>query len=212
MNRSTGYLLAGLASAIGAGLLHNRWSGRGEHLHATVFSEPGYRGRTRYLTWTGGKPKVVPLRKAGLPRVGSIKIERSVYRFRPAVRLPNLPLLWYALTEPSDPEDPEENLLGLIALNELASTFSAGYREPVRPSAARSGVRLRAGHPGAVAPARGRRARSGRTAPGTAASGKGAASGAEPWHDVLADTSDLASWGTRVRYLELGYLRGRFSR
>ncbi len=106
-------------------------------------------------------------------------------------------------------------MLGLIALNELASAFSPGCREPVRPSAARSGLRLWAGHTRVVASARSRRARSRKTASGTAASGsvgsgKVALPGAEPWHDALADTPDLASWGSRVRYLELGSLRRRF--
>ncbi|GGO44192.1 hypothetical protein GCM10012287_09200 [Streptomyces daqingensis] len=206
MNRKTRFLLTGVASAIGAGLLHS-WSGRGEHLLATVFSEPGYRGSVRHLTWTGGKPEVVALGKLGLPSVGSIKIEQSVFRFRPAARLPNPPILWYALTEPSDRTDPEEGVLGLIALNELASVFSPGYREPVRPSAARSGVRLWAGHPRVAASARSRRALSRGTASGSAA-----VSGAEPWYDVLADAPDLASWGSRVRYLELGCLRRRFGR
>ncbi len=105
MNRKTRFLLAGVASAIGAGLLHN-WSGRGEHLHATFFSEPGYMGSFRRLTWTGGKPEAVALSKLGSPSVGSIKLERTVLRFRPAARLPNLPSCGTRSPSPRTPRTP----------------------------------------------------------------------------------------------------------
>src|SRR5882757_9126059 len=85
MNRKTGFLLAGLASVggavAGAGLLHNRRPDRRERLHVTVFSEPGYMGRNERVTWTGGEREVVPLTRVQLPRIGSIRLERLVYRF-----------------------------------------------------------------------------------------------------------------------------------
>ncbi|MER5941662.1 hypothetical protein ABT121_30600 [Streptomyces sp. NPDC001928] len=198
MNRKTRILLAGLASvggaAAGAGLLHNRRPDRREHLHVTVFSEPGYMGRNERLTWTGGGREVVPLTRVQLPRIGSIRLERLVYRFQPEVRLPNMYILWHALTERPDRTDPEEGVLSFIAMHQLAGMFSAGWWEPVRESEARSGVRLWAERPGQLpAHSEGDRA------------GKAAAPGAQPWHDILANTPDLGSWSTRARYLELGY-------
>ncbi|MDX3071046.1 hypothetical protein [Streptomyces sp. MI02-7b] len=192
MKRKTAILLAGLASvggAVGAGLLHNRRSDRREHLHVTVFGEPGYRGRNQTLTWTGGKREVVPLTRVRLPRIGSIRLERLVYHFRPDVRLPNPYILWHALTDRPDPGDPESGLPSFIAVHQLAGMFSLGMWEPVRESEARSGVRLWAGRPGRP----------------PAAHTDADPSGARPWHDVLADTPDLGSWSTRTRWLELGY-------
>ncbi|POX57566.1 hypothetical protein C3492_42870 [Streptomyces sp. Ru62] len=204
MNRKTRILLAGLASVggavAGAGMLHNRRPDRREHLWATVFSEPGYTGRNETLTWTGGRREVVPLTRTRLPRIGSIRLERLVYRFQPQVRLPNMYILWHALTERPDPTDPEDGVASFIAVHQLAGMFSAGFWEPVRESEARSGVRLWAGRPGHPPPAR-----------DDAPSGE-AASGARRWHDVLADTPDLGSWGTRTRYLELGYHSGTGAR
>ncbi|MFJ8630878.1 hypothetical protein [Streptomyces sp. NPDC093568] len=204
MSRRTKALLAGLASVggavAGAGMLHNRRPDRREHLHVTVFSEPGYRGRNETLTWTGREREVVPLARVPLPRIGSIRLERLVYRFQPEVRLPNMRFLWHALTERPDPTDPEEGLAGFIAMHELAGMFSVGWWEPVRESEARSGVRLWAGRPGQPLPAHDAGNRS-----GTAAVGRAAAFGTESWHDIRANTPDLGSWSTRTRYLELGY-------
>ncbi|CDR17831.1 hypothetical protein [Streptomyces iranensis] len=213
MKRKTRILLAGLASVGGAvavaGLLHNRRPDRRERLHATVFSEPGYMGRNKRLTWTGGEREVVPLTRVQLPRIGSIRLERLVYRFQPEVRLPNMRILWHALTERPDPTDPEGGVAGFIAMHQLVGMFSVGWWEPVRESEARSGVRLWAGRPGYPPPAHGEGNPSGRAAPGKgAASGEAAAPGAQPWHDVLANTPDLGSWSTRTRYLELGYHHG----
>ncbi|GHB89292.1 hypothetical protein [Streptomyces spinoverrucosus] len=201
MKRKTRILLAGLASVGGAvacaGLLHNRRPDRRERLHVTVFSEPGYMGRNERLTWTGGEREVVPLTRVQLPRIGSIRLERFVYRFQPEVRLPNMYILWHALTERPDRTDPEDGLAGFIAMHQLAGMFSVGYWEAVRESEARSGVRLWAGRPGYPLPAHDK-----------AASGEAAAPGAQPWHDVLANTPDLGSWSSRTRYLELGYHHG----
>ncbi|MGP3944511.1 MULTISPECIES: hypothetical protein [Streptomyces] len=200
MKRKTRILLAGLASVggavVGAGMLHNRRPDRRERLYATVYSEPGYMGRYERLTWNGGKREVVPLNRIKLPRIGSIRLERLVYRFQPDVRLPNPYFLWHALTERSDRSDPEEGIVGFIAMYQLAGMFSMGLWEPVRESAARSGVRLWAGRPA--------------HAPG-GPSGK-AASGGSRWHDVLANTPDLGPWSTRARYLELGYHGGSGAR
>ncbi|WP_405576596.1 hypothetical protein [Streptomyces sp. NBC_01092] len=199
MNRKTRILLAGLASVggavAGAGLLHNRRPDRREHLHVTVFSEPGYMGRNERLTWTGGVREVVPLTRVQLPRIGSIRLERLVYRFQPEVRLPNMYILWHALTERPDRTDPEEGVLSFIAMHQLAGMFSVGWWEPVRESEARSGVRLWAERPGHPLPAHGEGDRA----------GKAAAPGAQSWQDILANTPDLGSWSTRARYLELGY-------
>ncbi|MFI0773468.1 hypothetical protein [Streptomyces sp. NPDC021212] len=191
MKRKTRILLAGLASVGGvaaAGMLHNRRPDRRERLHVTVFSEPGYRGRNKRLTWAGNAREVVPLNRIQLPRIGSIRLERLVYRFQPDVRLPNPYFLWHALTERPDRTDPESGIASFIAMHQLAGMFSAGRWEPVRESQARSGVRLWAGRPDRKA-----------------APGEAAAPGAQPWHDVLANTPDLGSWSTRARYLELGY-------
>lgn len=193
MKRRTRILLAGLASAAGAvagaGLLHNRRPDRRERLHVTVFSEPDYTGRNETLTWTGGRHEVVPLTRIQLPRIGSIRMERLVYRFQPAVQLPNMFILWHALTERPDRTDPESGVTSFIAMHELAGMCSVGFWEPVRESEARSRVRLWAGRPGHPLPAY----------------DEAAAPKAQPWHDVLADTPQLGAWSTRTRYLELGY-------
>ena len=206
MKRRTRVLLAGLASVgavAGAGLLHNRRPDRRERLHVTVFSEPGYMGRNETLTWTGGEPEVVPLARVPLPRIGSIRLERLVYRFQPEVRLPNMYILWHALTERPDRTDPEGGVASFIAMHQLAGMCSVGFWEPVLESEARSGVRLWAGRPGYPPPAHDEGDPSGK-----AGSGKAAAPSAQPWHDVLADTPELGSWSTRARYLELGYHDG----
>ncbi|AEM87446.1 hypothetical protein [Streptomyces violaceusniger] len=209
MKRKTGILLAGLASVggavVGAGLLHNRRPDRRERLHVTVYSEPGYMGRNQRLTWTGGKREVIPLTRVKLPRIGSIRLNRLVYRFQPDVRLPNPYFLWHALTERPDSTDPEGGIASFIAMHQLAGMFSVGLWEPVREFEARSGVRLWAGRPG-VRPGYPLPAHD----PGDP-SGK-AASGGSRWHDVLADTPDLASWSNRTRYLELGYHGGSGAR
>ncbi|MGA6157715.1 hypothetical protein ACPEIC_30670 [Stenotrophomonas sp. NPDC087984] len=200
MKRKTRILLAGLASvggaAVGAGMLHNRRPDRRERLHVTVYSEPGYMGHNKTLTWTGGQREVVPLSRIELPRIGSIRLVRLVYRFQPDVRLPNPYFLWHALTERPDSTDPEAGIASFIAMHQLAGMFSVGLWEPVRESEARSGVRLWAGRP-----AHGPRGRS----------GKGA-SGDSRWHDVLANAPDLGPWSTRARYLELGYHGGSDAR
>jgi hypothetical protein len=207
MKRKTRILLAGLASVGGAvagvGLLHNRQPDRRERLHVTVFSEPGYMGRNERLTWTGGEREVVPLTRVQLPRIGSIRLERLVYRFQPEVRLPNMYILWNALTERPDRTDPEGGVASFIAMHQLAGMFSVGLWETVHESEARSGVRLWAGRPGYPLPAHDEGDPSGK-----AGSGEAAAPGAQPWHDVLANTPDLGSWSTRTRYLELGYHDG----
>ncbi|WP_030990285.1 hypothetical protein [Streptomyces sp. NRRL WC-3744] len=210
MKRKTRVLLAGLASVggavVGAGLLHNRRPDRREHLYVTVYSEPGYMGRNETLTWTGGEREVVPLTRVRLPRIGSIRLERLVYRFQPQVRLPNMYILWHALTERPDRTDPEGGAASFIAMHQLAGMFSAGFWESVRASEARSGVRLWSGRPGRPPAAHD-------DGPaGKAASGEAAAPDAQRWHDVLADTPDLGSWSTRTRYLELGYHSGSGAR
>ncbi|WP_445518015.1 hypothetical protein [Streptomyces sp. NEAU-174] len=210
MKRKTRILLAGLASVgavAAAGMAHNRRPDRRELLHATVFSEPGYRGRNQRLTWNGGKREVVPLTRVQLPRIGSIRLNRLVYHFQPDVRLPNMRFLWHALTERPDSTDPESGVASFIAMHELAGMFSVGWWEPVRESEARSGVRLWAGRPNRPLPAHDEGNPSGK-----AAHGEAAAPGAQPWHDVLADTPDLGSWSTRTRYLELGYHAGNAPR
>lgn len=210
MKRKTRILLAGLASVgavAAAGMAHNRRPDRRELLHATVFSEPGYRGRNQTLTWNGGKREVVPLTRVQLPRIGSIRLNRLVYHFQPDVRLPNMRFLWHALTERPDSTDPESGVASFIAMHELAGMFSVGWWEPVRESEARSGVRLWAGRPAYPLPAHDEGNPSGK-----AAHGEAAAPGAQPWHDVLADTPDLGSWSTRTRYLELGYHAGNAPR
>ncbi|MEU9318846.1 hypothetical protein [Streptomyces sp. NPDC048295] len=208
MKRKTRFLLAGLATVggavAGAGLLHNRRPGRREHLHITVFSEPGYRGRNKRLTWSGGEREVVPLTRVQLPCIGSIRLERFVYRFQAEVQPPDMYILRQALIERLDRTDPEAGMFGFIAVNQLAGMFSVGLWEPVRESEARSGVRLWAGRPGTPPSAHGPVVPSGKAA----TSGEAAVPGARPWHDILADTPDLGSWSTRTRYLELGYHDG----
>lgn len=197
MKRRTGAVLASLAAAGGAaaaaGVLHNRRPDRREHLYVTLFSEPGYRGRNQRLDWRGGRPEVVPRSQVELDRIGSVTLERLVYRFRPQVQPPNPFWLWKAVTERRDRHDPEEGLAGVIAINQLVRAFSFGYWEQVSEPVARSGLRLWAARPGKPLPAH---------ADGAPAGGTG------PWHDVLSDTPDLGEWGGRARYLELGYHRG----
>ncbi|MFF3534029.1 hypothetical protein ACFYXP_08780 [Streptomyces sp. NPDC002466] len=208
--RRTGrILLAGLAAAgaaTGAGLLHNRRPDRREHLHVTLFSEPGYLGRNRTLTWKGGKHLVVPLGRTGLPRIGSIRLERLVYRIRPEVRPPDGHILRRALIERLDPDDSGDGVYGFVAVNQIAGMFSMGRWETVPESEARSGVRLRTESPGTPPSA------SGKAIVGDAASDAASAPDIRPWHDVLTNTPDLGPWNTRTRYLELGYHGGRVPR
>ncbi|MFD8821312.1 hypothetical protein ACFV1C_02930 [Streptomyces sp. NPDC059605] len=186
--RTRGILLAGLGlgAATGAGLLHNRRPDRREHLHVTLFSEPGYLGRNRTLTWNGGKPLVVPLGRTRLSRIGSIRLERFVYRFRPEVRPPDGGILRRALAERLDPDDSGDGVYGFVAVHQIAGMFSMGRWEQAREP--RSGVRLWTDRPGTPP-----------LIPGT---------DAHPWHDVMVDTPDLGPWRARTRYLELGYHRG----
>ncbi|AWW41719.1 hypothetical protein [Streptomyces cadmiisoli] len=204
MKRKTRILLAGLASVgsavAGAGLLHNRRPDRRERLHITVFSEPGYLGRNETLAWTGGAREIVPLTRIQLPRIGSIRLERLVYRFQPDVRLPNMYILWHALTERPDRTDPEDGVASFIAMHQLAGMFSVGFWEPVPESEARSGVRLWARRPDYPLPAHDE------AEPAVAAaSDEATPPGDQPWHDVLVNTPDLGSWSTCTRYFELGY-------
>jgi len=212
MKRTTRIVLAGLAAAggavTGAGMLHNRRPDRRERLFATVFAEPGFVGRNTVLTWNGSAPKVVPLSSIELPHIGSIRLERLVYRFRPDIRLPNPYWLWRAVADRSD-EDGEAAVSSFIAIMELAGMFSMGFWHPVREPEARSGVRLWAARPATPPRAHAGGALSDRPAHGAAAaSGERADPGSPPWHDVLADATDLGSWSTRTRYLELGYHAG----
>ncbi|WP_406274650.1 hypothetical protein OH779_39810 [Actinacidiphila glaucinigra] len=163
-------------------------------------------GRNQTLTWSGGEREVVPLTRVQLPRIGSIRLERLVYRFQPEVRLPNMYILWHVLTERPDRSDPEDGVAGFIAMHQLAGMFSVGLWEPVRESEARSRVRLWAGRPGHLLPAHDEGDPSGKAASGkVAASSEAAVPGTQSWHDVVASTPDLGSWSTRTRYLELGY-------
>ncbi|MFH8518364.1 hypothetical protein ACH4CE_25390 [Streptomyces gelaticus] len=139
-----------------------------------------------------------------MPRIGSIRLERLVYRFQPEVQPPNMYILWQALTERPDRTDPEAGMFGFIAVNQLAGMFSVGLWEPVRGSEARSGVRLWAERPGNPLSAHDQVVPSDKAA----ASGKAAVPSARPWHDILADTPDVGCWSTRTCYLELGYRDG----
>ncbi|MEL5958665.1 hypothetical protein AADR41_28555 [Streptomyces sp. CLV115] len=212
MKRKTGFLLAGLATVggavAGAGLLRNRRSGRREWLHVTVFSEPGYQGRSRRLIWTGGERKVVPLTRIQLPRIGSIRLERRMYCFEPEVQPPDMYILRQALIERLDHRDQEDSMFGFIAVNQLARMFSVRLWEPVPESEAGSGVRLWAGRPGSPLSAHDEVASSGKAATSVEEAGPGA----RTWHDILADTPDLGPWSTRARYLELGHHGGNSPR
>lgn len=193
MKRSTGVVLAGLAAAggaaVAAGVRHNRRPDRREHLYVTLFAEPGFVGRNQQLEWRGGgRHEVVARAQLELPSVGSVRLERLVYRFQPQVRPPNPYFLWHAVTDRRDRHDPEEGLAAVVAVNQLARMLSFGYWERVSEPAARSGVRLWAARPGKRRPA------------------DGDGNGGGTWHDVMADTPDLGAWGGRTRYLELGYL------
>jgi hypothetical protein len=210
MKRKSRILLAGLASVgavAGAGVLHNRRPDRRERLFATLYSEPGYTGRNETLTWAGGGRRIVPFARVQLARIGSIRLERFVYRFQPDVRPPNMRILWHALTERNDTDaDAEGGVYSLIAIHQLAGMFSVGWWETVRESEARSGVRLWAGRPGSALPPHDDAVPAGETGPSEAASdGEAGAPGAHSWHDVMADVPDVGPWSTRTRYLELGY-------
>ncbi|WP_405797575.1 hypothetical protein [Streptomyces sp. NBC_01506] len=202
MKRKTRILLAGVASVggavAGAGLLRNRRPRPRERLYVTVFAEPGYLGRNETLMWTGGGREVVPRDRVRVPRIGSIRLERLVYRFRPEVRLPDAYILRQALSERLDPTDREEGVASFVAVHQLAGMFSVGFWEPVGEFDARSGVRLWAGRPGDPPPAHDE----------GNPSGTPADSGGAPWRDVLVNTPDLGAWSTRTRYLELGYHDG----
>lgn len=231
--------MAGLASAggavAGARLLRGGRAGRAERLYVTVFSEPGYLGANRTLTCAGDARSIVPLSRMRLPRIGSLRLEREVYRFRPSIAVPSVRLLWQAVTERPDPTEAEGDLIRMIAMHQVLGMVSLGGWEPadaaedggdgtgtaVRTAGGRArgvgrlGVRLWAERPTGSRGSRG--AGSGGVGGARSVGPKDAGAGGDrggadgggadggPWREVLASTPDVGAWSTRTRYLELGY-------
>lgn len=163
-----------------------------DHLGVTVYSEPHYRGRRATLTKARIAQGVCSLRDTGLPRIGSIRVERLTTVFRPA--LFNMAAGWSwvrssviaAISRDFDKAlDDSQHAANLLVSTLYPETWQV---EPDLREQRCSWVRLWAERPTRPAP------------PLDAESGPGE----QPWHDVLTDTPELGAWGARTRYLQLG--------
>lgn len=191
IQRRTKLVMSGLAAvggAIAGSQLYLRYlAEREDYLGVTLYSEANYRGRSRILTRAGNPHAFCSLGEVGLPRVGSIRVERMIDAMRPA--LLNAALAWpwargailAAIARDFDEARDSAGHAGSL----LASAVNPGlWRiEPALTSEKRSWVRLWADRPTHPVPSR---------------------DDDQLWHDVLTDTPDLGSWGTRTRYLQLG--------
>ncbi|MCI2424229.1 hypothetical protein MOQ72_43240 [Saccharopolyspora sp. K220] len=195
VKRRTGLVIAAIASVGGviAGAVRyqlyqlERWN----HLGVTLYSEPHYRGTSQTLTCTDSPQSFCSLRETGLPRVGSIRVQRRTDAFRPALfNVLVTPLLaWTAITSTTSkvPEagDWRYRLLEHM-LYKLNPNSWRVERDPTGDK--QSWVRLWADQPTYPLPPRDEA-----TTPDE-----------QPWHDVLTDAPDLGPWSTRTRYRELG--------
>ncbi|MFC0113978.1 hypothetical protein [Kibdelosporangium aridum] len=180
--------IASIGGVIAGGRLYLRHQLEPEkYLGVTLYSEPHYRGRSQTLTRADTPCSVS---ETGLPRVGSIRVQRYTGGFRPAVL--ELPLAWgwvrSSITSliSRDLEGARESGSNAADLMRSALDPRSWHAERDPALDVQSWVRLWADRP---------------TYP---ADDELAGSGEQPWYDVLTDTPDLGPWTTRARYLELG--------
>ncbi len=187
MKRSSRVLMAGLASVGGAiaaaGFQQTHRLRQGERLGVTLYGKPHYRGAHETLAFDPNGSNIRPLSATRLTRVGSIRVQRFVNTFRPALDAPEM--LWSSVADRTSSEHP--TLLRLIAVHRFLDPESwQVVREPSGDK--QSWVRLWAERPTHPLPQR----------------DESAAPDEQPWFDVLVDTPDLGPWRNRARYLELG--------
>lgn len=184
-------LPAGIALIVGAvvvaGLLQTRRLRKIDRLRITRYSEPDYRGIHQRFDCVWGRRGIQPLDETRLPHLGSIKVERFAFAFRPALEAPGF--LWAAVTDRTARRDPERGIVLVLAVVKLITMLvPSAWLKARAPSGDRqSWVRLWAGKPTGRAPR-----------------DSAVAAGGDLWHDVLTDTPDVGPWRTRTRYLELG--------
>lgn len=194
--RGTKIAIAALASVggaiVGSQLYLSYLGDREDHLGVTLYSEPHYRGARRTLTRANIAQSPCSLADTGLPRIGSVRVERITDAVRPAMLNVAAGWMWVQSSILSavsrDFDEALEggrraaNLLG-SALDPETWRLDRELREDRL-----SWVRLWADRPTRSVPPL----------------DKQADPGEQPWHDVLTDTPDLGAWGTRARYLQLG--------
>ncbi|HEX4226053.1 MAG TPA: hypothetical protein VHZ97_27055 [Pseudonocardiaceae bacterium] len=203
VNRRTKLALAAIASIgglVAGGKLYLHYMlEREDHLGVTLYSEPNYRGRSRTLTRAGNPDRFCSLpggfcslRDMGLPRVGSIRVQRFTDGFRPA--LIEAPAAWawargalfsVISRDFEEARDSAYNAANL-SLGVLKPSF---WRFEANPAGDRaSWVRLWASKPTYPLPP----------------CDEAIEADEEPWRDVLTDIPDLGAWRERTRYLEFG--------
>jgi hypothetical protein len=190
--RRTRFALSVVASVVGAAagvvaggtLYERRQLERLDHLGVTLYSEANYRGARVTLRCADDQRNVRSLSETGLPRIGSIKIER--FMFRPA--LLQVPLAWrrgalLALID-KDREGAADQLQTATA-HVVGMLHPPGWRlERALAEDMGSWVRLWADQPRYPLPPR--------------------TPDQQTWRDIRTDTSSLGPWRTRVLYLEFG--------
>jgi hypothetical protein len=188
--------LAALGGAVTGSHLYLRYlANREDNLRVTVYSEPHYRGLRRTLTLARIPQGVCSLSDTGLPRIGSIRLERVSDAVRPAllnvvagwswVRSSAIAVISREFDEALESSQTAVNLLA-DALNPEGWRLERGLGGDLRSS-----VRLWADRPTYPAPP----------------VDDEAGSDGQPWYDVLTDTPDLGPWSARLRYLQLGVHR-----
>jgi hypothetical protein len=163
-----------------------------DRLGVTLYSEPHYRGTSQTLTCTDSPQRLCSLSETGLPRVGSIRVQRFTDAFRPALfnaALVTPPLAWTVITSAIS-KDPDARRWRYRAAAHMLDMLNPNSWRVERDPAGdkQSWVRLWADQPTYPLPPRDEA-----TDPDE-----------QPWHDVLTDAPDLGLWSTRTRYLELG--------
>jgi len=185
--------VASLGGVIAGGRFYLRHQlEREDHLGVTLYSEPHYRGRSQTLARARGAQRFRSLSETGLPRVGSIRVHRFTDGIRPA--LINAWLAWgwvrssviSTISQDFDEAVHSGHNAAALMLTVLDPGSWRVERDPAGDK--QSWVRLWADRPTYPVPPR----------------DEAAASGRQPWYDVLTDTPDLGPWSARTRYLEVG--------
>jgi hypothetical protein len=152
------------------------WQHRRGRLTVTLYSEPRYRGIRQSFT---ASQRIHAL-DARLPRIGSVRVAHLECTFRRSAVFWSL--LRSAITDPGNRSE-AVGWLGLAALRALDPASWRRERDPAGDI--QSWARLWAERP----------------------DGEGGCHGKNPagrWHDVVEDTPDLAGWGTRARFIQVG--------
>ncbi|MFC4495298.1 hypothetical protein ACFPA8_14260 [Streptomyces ovatisporus] len=155
---------------------------RQRNVVVTLYSEPHYRGARQTFTYD---QKAYALGRTRLPRVGSIRVERTDASFR---RGPDTVGSFVAMAVKGDRETRAE-ALGWLPLALVRMADPSSWQREYDPAGSRqSWVHLWAERPTSPPPPC-----DDRTAPGK-----------EPWRNFLESTPDVGAWSTRVRYIEAG--------